>query len=340
MSYYLLPLHFDTPVHFGAAENGGKLEQNSLEYHSDTLISAIFTEMALQGAKESLEKMKQDLETGRVLFSDLLPYRITNKGDYYFYLPKPLLNVSRERQDETVSLEVVRKQATERKKQKQMTYIRASRIKTYLDSLYHGKFFSENANFGSMSLRQQVNCRKEEPLPYYVGQFTFAEDNGLYVIIYCDSEEVFTEIKYIFQSLGYSGIGGKRSSGYGKFHIEQDDFIKLDEQKEYVGFTEDDKALYEMLINKHAGIQMNLSLVLPIKETLTTLKKSAYQLCKRSGFVTQINGGADQKKNSVYMIKAGSCFESRIQGSMVSLGQNSGHEIWRCGMGLYAGIDI
>ena len=49
MKYALYPLQFDTPVHFGCAENGGKLEQSSLTYRADSLFGALCYELSAQG---------------------------------------------------------------------------------------------------------------------------------------------------------------------------------------------------------------------------------------------------------------------------------------------------
>jgi CRISPR-associated protein Csm4 len=60
---------------------------------------------------------------------------------------------------------------------------------------------------------------------------------------------------------------------------------------------------------------------------------------KRSGFVQSDSTSSAQKRNSVYMLASGSCFEKRVQGQMVKLNVTSvAHPIYRYGYGLYAGL--
>ena len=72
MRYYIYPLRFDTPAHFGAAEQGGKLEQTKTEFASDTLFGALCCELAGDG--ERLGRFVDDARQGALLLSDLFPY--------------------------------------------------------------------------------------------------------------------------------------------------------------------------------------------------------------------------------------------------------------------------
>ena len=66
----------------------------------------------------------------------------------------------------------------------------------------------------------------QDTLPYHVGAFRFAEDCGLYVLAGLESDDA-AWLRTLMRALGLSGIGGKVSSGYGKFTV--DDEIYLNE---------------------------------------------------------------------------------------------------------------
>ena len=134
--------------------------------------------------------------------------------------------------------------------------------------------------------------------------------------------------------LGCAGIGGKRSSGYGKFHLAED-AIFLDE----AGVYADDAALFAMLEAKGVPWQMTLSSVLPDDASLAVVRTGQYRLRRSGGFITAPRGEA-KKKASVYLLDAGSCFSERIEGTIADLGECDGHAVWRYGLGLYAGVTV
>lgn len=73
-SFYILPLHFTTPVHFGSAGHGGGLEMASMTCLADTLFSALCIE-ALRLGGDALATLAAKAEKGDIAFSDLLPCR-------------------------------------------------------------------------------------------------------------------------------------------------------------------------------------------------------------------------------------------------------------------------
>ena len=218
------------------------------------------------------------------------------------------------------------------KQQKRLSYIRAGRMQEYLESLREGRPFDEPAAFGQENLHQRVNCRGEEPLPYFVGSFVFHDQAGLYLIVSTESEDVVEAMSCLLEFMGQSGIGGKRSSGYGKFHLA-DDAVLLSEDAVY---GEDDAALYRLLTDEAAEWQMTLSPVLPDARDIETVAQGFYHLRHVGGFVT--TAALAEKKNSICLLDSGSCLHERVPGSMASLGQNEGHPVLRYGYGLYVGL--
>lgn len=332
MSYVIYPLAFDTPVHFGQAGRGGRLEQAGMEYPADVLFSALCSELAAAEEEESLEMLVARVKEQAILFSDLLPWCRGEDGEMQFFVPRPLLRETLGPQGEEGSYAEVCRLASEHKKQKRLKYIRASRMEAYVEAVKNGTPFADAAEFGTLSLRQRVNCRGEEPLPYYVGQFDFRADAGLYLLLYVQEEGDAAWMQAILQWIGCAGIGGKRSSGYGKFRLE-DDALFLEE----AGVYADDAALYAMLEAKTAPWQMALSSVLPEEAALSLVQAGQYRLRRSGGFITAPLQQA-QKKASVHLLDAGSCFPQRMEGTLANLGECGGHVVWRYGLGLYAGV--
>ena len=125
-------------------------------------------------------------------------------------------------------------------------------------------------------------------------------------------------------------LGGKRSSGYGKFHLYDDPF-EMDE----FGVYEDDKELYRRLLDDKATWQMAISMVLPAREDMAKVTQGWYALRKRSGFINEADHVA--KRDSLYMVTSGSCFAERITGEIAIL-TGCGHPVYRYGKGLYLGL--
>ncbi len=333
MEHYIYHLKFDTPVHFGTAEQGGKLEQAELVYPSDRLFGALCCELSRM-APDGVQEWMGKAEKGGILLSDLLPYSIFGKESYY-YLPKPVLLIDRDDSVRSKDLDEIRKQATIRKKQKKLTYIRASRMGEYLAAMKTGSAFEETADFGESVLVTQVWQRREEdPLPYYVSKFCFCDNAGMFLLAGLQEREDALRLYRLLQGLGLDGIGGKRSSGCGKFHV-------MEEPKMLSFYKDADLvALSSLLADSASPWQMCISSLIPKAEEISVVKKSQYCLMKRSGFLTPMEGEAERKKNSIYALGAGSCFPSRLSGCIVSLGQYFGHEAYRVGKGMYVGLTL
>ena len=333
MSYYLYKLTFDSPVHFGNAEQGGKLEQIGTDYPADTLFSAVCSELALQNETDALNWFISSVSEDKIVFSNLFPYLTNQNGEDFLYLPKPVMTVPPDKPEEKLPLNELKAMATNRKKQKKINYIRCANLNNYYTSLRTGGSFDENAEFGTVSLTQRVSRREELPLPYYVAKYVFKENAGMYFVTRFAEESAVEQFEKIVNLLGFSGIGGKRSSGFGKFHVAGS--LKLDKSCDG-----DAGILYRLLEDQTATWQMNVSCLLPFESDLASVKEGQYKLQKRSGFVSVMNDEPEMKKNSVYLIAAGSCFKKRIAGRIVSLGNTGKHEILRYGKGLYVGLTL
>lgn len=249
-------------------------------------------------------------------------------------MPKPILTISSDERRVMADYDTFRQQATQQKRQKKLSYIRVSQLADFIQAMKSGKAFDGTEPFfGCGQLLTRVNCTENVPRPYYVHQIQFTKEAGLYGIIGYEEDEDLDGLITLLESLGLSGIGGKRSSGYGKFHFREDP-IEMDE----LGIYEDDGILYRGLTLTGASRYMCLSVLLPSPAEVADVQKGQFALCRRSGFLSP-DGSRMQKKNDIYMIQAGSCFPQKIAGSMADVGgQDMTHPVWRYGKGLYVGL--
>ena len=333
MMYYIFTLKFLTPVHFGDTANGGGLDKFSIQCSADTLFAALCNEAANKGSDAVATLVKKTAE-GKIVFSSLFPYWRTADDDLYFYLPKPLLKLEQEEQQSAKSFEEIKQLATKLKKQKKSTYIRASQINSLL------KYGGSNGQFAvpefvAPLVGGRVALREEKPLPYYVGSYVFSKHSGLYFILGVEHEEEFALIKDLLLSLGYSGIGGKRSSGYGKFELADDELELFDDG----GVYDDDTAIALMLYNEKSKYQMCLAPVCPCVDEIAVVKQGSYKLIKRSGFIASSAAKDNIKRNSIYMLQEGSCFSERLRGQMLQQTVDGlAHDIYRDGIGMFVGL--
>lgn len=325
MKYGVFKWHFTTDVRFGT--NKGQLSDSEYIMHSDTLFSALCIEALKIGGEEMLEKLYQLSHEQKLLFSDTMPYR----NETYF-LPKPMLRMATKEQQ---SSSVLKKAA------KKLKYISAEAFQDYLYSLSgQGTFDLEKANrdfAGSLYNQNRVMVSvsgQDEPLPYYVNSWHFAEDAGLYLIVGYENEDDLYFLAQLIVSLGYSGVGGKKSSGLGKFWI--DDVIFLDD-----AYSDGLEALQTLLGNP-GQIQMTLSLALPRADELEdALKGATYQVLKRSGFIDSVDYALEQRKHrNLYVLAAGACFSKTFKGDIYNLATKGRHPVYRYAQPLFLGVNL
>lgn len=252
MKYYMFRLSFPYGVHFG----DGNLDSSNMTFHADTLFSALFIE-AVKSGEQVAQQLLENTKKGNVVLSDAFPYI----GDTY-YLPKPLVYIQR---NEDVGNSVLKKKA------KKLNYVPVDKMEEYLQGeLDIKKEGDKFACLGSGQVKASVAIKGlEDTEPYYVGTYSYAEDNGLY--FFAGLEEEFEDAFLdLLDMLSFSGIGGKRSSGYGRFEVMK----MVPVPKERFATTSSDKGY------------MLLSASLPKAEEMAqALENAEYLVEKRSGFV-------------------------------------------------------
>ena len=209
MNYFLFKLQFDTAVHFGGADSALSLYTSEETLRADTLFSALCHEALVQHGEESLEQLCAQVRQGKFLLSDTMPWY----GET-FYLPKPIAASESTEEVET----------TLRKKVKKLTWIPVLEFDRYARSLHEGHFTPDEQpeSFGTHYEQTKAAVPMQgDTMPYQVGLFRFAPDCGLYFICGFTEDGQDEDLEYLLDWLGATGIGGKVSSGYGKFHVVQ-----------------------------------------------------------------------------------------------------------------------
>lgn len=308
MKYRLYLLDFYNGVHFGK----GNLDSTELTFHADTFFSALFQE-ALKLGKE--EEFLSESENGRIVFSDAFPYM----GQTY-YIPKPMVQAD-------VKDENSKGDSTEKKLFKNMKYIPLEHIEKFMAGDFPKEHLEDMKKLGKYSMKVSAGIRgNEEPEPYRVNAFYFGDGNGLYIIAGYQNENVLNLFEELLKSLSYRGMGGKKSSGLGRF--------------EYCG-----KAVPKEIEDKIAvkgSRNILLSTALPEdSELLDVLNDASYSLIKRSGFVDSETYAAQQmRKKDLYVFAPGSCFRNPFGGRIIKERNGGTHPVFRYERAFFLGVNI
>lgn len=315
MAYSILKLDFQSGLHVGDSLGGPSLDSSQMVIHGDTLFSAMYIELLKTGEEE---RLRHFFTSGELTISDALPFW---KDRYY--LPKPLLHVPPKSRVTSV-----------RSKQlKALTFIAAADFSNYVSGLAGGTLEPDTwtvPTFGVLSAQTRVAIRgNDQPLPYSVGVWQFAPQCGLYIIVRYQEEESLALMIKALTWLGQSGIGGKTSSGLGRFRL-----MRVETPLYLLKLLEHDQAPYQML----------LGVGLPSDDALEhTLAEGWYTLLRRGGFAssTSFQACPPRRKRTLYMLAAGSCLKMRFQGNMLDLSwEGAVHPVWRCSNTLFAGVDL
>lgn len=288
-------------AHFGE----GMLNESYAGFDASRLYSALFLE-ALKFGKE--EEFFQLTNTDDFLLSDAYPY------DVEPYLPKPIGYPLPKIQDDT-DLKKVRQEA---KRIKKINYIPLSLFDNYIKGEGDIEKISQ-AQTGFASTRYLVKKGED---PYEVGLTSFRK--SLYVL--ATSSPL---LDTLMQSLQYSGLGGKRSIGYGSFDLEIEDVPTTIAQNVITDVAEE-------------GIYMLLTTSLPKENELDqVLKYGKYLLKRYGGFVYSAQSSEPLRKQDFYRFKSGSTFEKTFQGELRDVRpDNFIHPVWCYAKGAFYKLAI
>lgn len=294
MTTSMVKLTFQVPVHFG----DGRLSGGEYTCDAATLFSALFIEaLKMDCADELLAATK----LGELTLSDAFPYI----GER-LYVPKPMVDSGSYAESED---------SRARKASKALKYIPMDGVSDYLNGSFD--FINELGRFrdGASFLRTKVNLMREtsdNAEPYHVGGFQFAPNCGVYFLV-AGSYDLLP----LLEQLSYSGIGGKRSSGYGRFE-----------------FSVSDNSLFPLMRHINSGKHaMLMTSSLPRENELTEglIDGARYRLVRKGGFVQSAShASSPKKKRNMWLFAPGSIFERTFEGDVFDVNGGSGkHPVYR-----------
>lgn len=308
MKYTGYQLEFPNGVRFG----NGNLSGTEITFHADTLFSALFQEaLKLQMEGDFLNY----IEKNQLVFSDGFPYI----GKQLF-LPKPLLHIQKNSGNE-------KGDSKEKKRIKNMKYIPQECISAYRKGMMTSDQMEALKELGHFGMKTAVGIRgNDEPEPYRVSAYYFKPDNGVYVIVGYETEMCKSFFESLLESLSYTGIGGKKSSGLGRF--------------EYKECTLSDEMQNRLM--KPGKEKMLLSTAMPEEqELIEVLQGSTYSLLKRGGFIDSDRYAEQQmRKGERYVFLPGSCFQKDFKGTVITENNGGAHLIFRYEKALFLGVDL
>lgn len=297
-------LTFTAPVHFGV----GRLSDSAYSCDAATIFSALYIE-ALRMGSDVADGLLSAARSGDFALSDAFPYTGS-----VMYLPKPMLpagalskglSTAREEQDSRV-----------RKAAKKLSYIPSESYADYLSGTFDPIDALEHFDLGVSALQAKVNLVREngDAEPYFVGGYSFAPGAGVYFVT-----QGAYNVEPLLEQLGYSGIGGKRTSGYGRFTYSVVPF----------------KAPEPIPVSAGAGVPrcVLLSSAAPTADELsnTLLDGARYRIVRKGGFVQSVTHHArQQKKRDLYLFAAGSVFARTFEGNVFDVNATPGaHAVYR-----------
>ena len=308
MKYKLFKLQFSTAVHFGA----GGLTTTSDTLMADTVFSALCTEAAKAGTDPS--SFIDAVRDGRLRISDALPFI----GDR-FYVPKPLAEITSDKEGDS----------SIKKALKRLPFIPVDCLEEYMNGMLN---IIEEADIFQKCLGQEYLVEKaavetgEETRPYAVDLYRYYEGSGLYICLGYEKDDDYYLFSDLLEILSYAGIGGKISSGYGRFTA-----VPIVPSKEFA----------KRLEGKNWKQYLSLSVCLPGREELDGVIKDAnVRLCKRSGWVSPGLGTEQlRKRKDIYMFTSGSVFKNPFSGCLFDLSDCGSHPVLRYGYPMFMGVN-
>ena len=207
------------------------------------------------------------------------------------FLPKPIGFPKFEQPDLTTDVKEVRRQA---KMAKKLQFIPLDKF----DSYVNGTLFKD-ADHAVTNIVTKNQPHVDGNL-FQVSTVRFADQSALYVI--ATESNLLNEL---MTSLQYTGIGGKRSSGYGQF-----DLTILDLPDSFKN----------RLTKAHQGPVMTLTTSLPVEKELEyAMETGSYLLSKSSGFAFSTETKENFRKQDLYKFASGSTFSETYTGQIVDV---------------------
>lgn len=293
-------------VHFGRKN----LDTTEITFHADTLFSALFQE-AIKLEKQEI--FLQRVCEGKIILSDAFPYIAKT-----YYVPKPIIS-------ESVKEEKTIEDFKQKKMLKNLKYIPVNTISEFVNGTFPEEYMEDLEYLGVQKMKVSVGIRgMDEPEPYRVSIWYFNEGAGLYILAGYEQKTDLELLNELFDSLQYTGVGGKKSSGLGRFKYKVCE-VPDNMKKQLVG-------------KKQKSIL--LSTALPEDNELeTVLRDASYMLIKRSGFIdSSVYAPQQMRKRDLYVFSPGSCFTHTFEGRIIEEKNGGTHPIFRYEKAFFMGV--
>lgn len=309
MRHVICRLTFQTAVRFGS-DSGGSLTGAGLTFRADVLFSALFRALLYQGKSEDLLRAVQ---SGELFLSDAFPWHSDR-----FFLPRPVGIFAKQNHPAAVD-------PSQRKLLKKIAYIPTDLLQDYLHGQADLQVLHDLNHFGRHFEETHVNLRdSDQSLPYQLSGFRFAKDTGLYLVISA-TDSALSLFEAGMNTLSAEGIGGKVSSGWGKFAFEM-----VPAAEKWVDTLNDERASCQML----------LSTALPSEEEMSAALDGAYYTVVRRGGFAFSEQNRPLKKQTSYLLGSGSTFQRRFGGTLLDVGIGMPHPVWRYARAMFMGVEI
>lgn len=301
MTIKVYRMKFDR-AHFG----NGYLNQSKLTFTASRLYSALFLEALHMNIADSfLSLSKQD----NFILSDAFPY-INGKP----FLPKPIGYPKRN--NDKLKIEDLKKLRRDTKKVKKINAISFDDFDSFINKRVN---VLDLVNKQNKLGKSAMIVRKGED-PYEVALTNYQSE--MYVLA-----EQSTLLDDLMKSLQYSGLGGKRSSGYGRFTLK---------------ISSLPNCLAKRITNCTNYNCMLLTTSFPKNNELNKLidSESSYLLQKSSGYLYSETASKLIRKRDLYKFVAGSTFSHSYYGDIVDVSPaNFLHPVWNFSKGLFYKLD-
>lgn len=352
MQSYIFKLKFKSFVRFGQGRAFGGLTASNFSCCADTLFSALCCEILRSYGEKKMLDFVQEAKKGDLLISDMFPWKCDE-----LYLPKPIIffkgiesNIKNNKRDD--------KENSDRKFFKNVQYIPLNMFNKYFKYIKTGSAISSDMKNSlaeqfayELLIEKAAVGRDGEAMPYTVSGWRFTDNSGLYFIVRTKNKDNISLLKTILDSLGISGIGGKKSTGMGKFELAEEPVILNIKNKNTSNESVDYDTYstvngYENLakmLDSESEYYMSLSVLSLSDSDFKSFepKRSFYSLLPRTGFVySKEYSNVPLKKKPVVMFAAGSCFEKPFEGDVIDLSDKGAHSVFRYGKGMYVGVDL
>lgn len=303
MEYSIFCFEFPNGVHLGE----GSLDSTEYTFSADTLFSALYIEALRMDLADTLLSY---VKGGKLLLSDAFPFM----GDVY-YLPKPMVHIEAREQGDSKA----------KKAYKKMKYLQADQLENYLSGNLSADEIKGLQDLGTPVMRVSAFIGEEQTEPYRVASYYFNEGNGLYVLAGYENDEVKGLLISFLDSLSLSGIGGRRSSGFGRFDLTM---RKV-------------PAALANRIGETGKLSMSLSVSLPRSEEMeSAVDGASYLLKKRSGFIySDTYAETLIRKKDIYIMQAGSCFTNVFDGDVYDVAVRGTHPVYRYAKPLWMEVE-